>query len=134
MKRLVVLAGAFALAGCGSGSVPDDSASAAPVPSATPAQVPAELVGTYGGDGSDGRAWTTTLAADGTYRNTVAGELTESGSWNKSGEQICFTPVPAAGEEATPTCQTLLTVNDDGSLVVRDQDGQETTAPRLGPQ
>lgn len=134
MKRVVVMAGALALASCGSGTDSGETASAAPVTDTATTAIPAELVGTYGADGTDGRAWTTTLAADGTYRNTVAGELTESGRWNKSGEQICFNPVPVAGEEATPTCQTLLAVNDDGSLVVRDQDGQETTAPRLGQQ
>lgn len=134
MKRLLVLAGAVALAACGSGASDGESANAAPVPSAAATQVPAELVGTYGAQGVDGKAWTTTLATDGSYRNTVAGELTESGSWSKMGDAICFTPTPAAGSAAAQTCQTLVNVNEDGSLVVRDEAGQETTAPRLRPQ
>ena len=135
MKRVLVLAGALALAACGSGTDEAESASAAPTPSPSAAnQIPSELVGTYGADGADGQAWTTTLGADGTYRNTVAGELTESGTWTKAGEAICFTPTPSAGQAPAQTCQTLLNINDDGSLVVRDEGGQETTAPRLLPQ
>lgn len=134
MKRLLVLTGAVMLAACGSGASDGESANAAPVPSAAASQVPADLVGTYGAQGADGQAWTTTLAADGSYRNTVAGELTESGNWNKSGDAICFTPTPASGEAVTQTCQTLLNVTEDGSLVVRDAGGQETTAPRLRAQ
>lgn len=131
MKRLVVLACAFALAACGSDASDGGSAEAAPRPSATPATVPAELVGTYGAQGTDGQEWTTTLGADGTYRNTIGGQVTESGTWSRTGDAICFTPSPAAGDSATQTCQTLLNVNEDGSLVVRDAGGQETTAPRL---
>lgn len=134
MKRVMVLAGVLALAACGSAPDSGDAANAAPAPSPTAVQVSAELAGTYGAEGADGQLWTTTLGADGTYRNTVAGEQTESGTWQKSGEEICFTPVPMAGETPTQTCQTLLSVNDDGSLVVRDDAGLETTAPRLGPQ
>jgi hypothetical protein len=134
MKRLLVLAGAVALAACGSGAGDGESANAAPVPSTAPSQVPVDLVGTYGAQGVNGQAWTTTLAADGSYRNTVAGELTESGSWSKSGDAICFTPTPAAGEAPDQTCQTLVNVTEDGSLVVRDEAGQETTAPRLRSQ
>lgn len=134
MKRVLVLASALALAACGNGASDGESANAAPTPSATPSPVPSELVGTYGAQGSDGKAWTTTLAADGSYRNTVAGELTESGSWNKAGDAICFTPTPGAGTAPDQTCQTLVNVTEDGSLVVRDEAGQETTAPRLRPQ
>ncbi|WP_160772215.1 hypothetical protein [Alteraurantiacibacter buctensis] len=134
MKRVMVLAGALALAACGNGTGEGDSASAAPAPSATPAPVPTELVGTYGAQGADGRPWTTALAADGTYRNTVGGELTESGTWTRSGASICFTPMPVAEQAQAQTCQTLLNVNDDGSLVVRDAGGQETIAPRLADQ
>jgi hypothetical protein len=130
----MVLAGVLALAACGSAPDSGDAANAAPTPSPTADQVSAELAGTYGAQGTDGQAWTTTLGADGTYRNTVAGEQTESGTWQKSGDEICFTPVPVAGEAPAQTCQTLLNVNDDGSLVVRDDAGVESTAPRLGPQ
>lgn len=132
MKRVVVLAGALTLAACGSGT--NNGETAAPASSAAPAQVPAELVGTYGADGADGRPWTTTMRADGTYRNTVDGDLTESGTWDKTGDAICFTATPIAGADPVRTCQTLVKINDDGSLVVRDEGGQETTAPRLRPQ
>ena len=135
MKRVLVLAGAMALAACGNDSGSGESAAVEVAPSAA-AAVPASLAGTYGATGADGAPWTTVLGADGRYRNTVAGELTESGSWAQTGDQVCFTPTPQPGDSssaARQTCQTLLTVNDDGSLVVRDTSGQETTAPRIAP-
>ncbi len=132
MKRLVVLASALALAACGSGE--DETATAAATPSTSRSSVPASLAGTYGASGADGQPWTTVLDTSGTYRNTVAGDLTESGTWAQTGDQLCFTPTPAAGETAEQTCQILVNVNDDGSLVMRDTAGEETTAPRLPSQ
>ncbi|MEO5707002.1 MAG: hypothetical protein ABIT10_06190 [Alteraurantiacibacter sp.] len=135
MKRLLVLAGALALAACGNDAGDGEPA---PVDSAptSPTTVPSPLAGTYGATGADGAPWTTMLEADGRYRNTVAGELTESGTWAQTGDQLCFTPTPQPGDSSSAgrqTCQTLLNVNDDGSLVVRDESGQETTAPRIAP-
>ncbi|MES2698846.1 MAG: hypothetical protein V4647_04475 [Pseudomonadota bacterium] len=135
MKRVFVLAGALALAACGNDSGAAESAAVEVAPSAA-ATVPTSLAGTYGATGSDGAPWTTMLGADGRYRNTVAGELTESGTWAQTGDQLCFTVTPQPGDSASAgrqTCQTLLNVNDDGSLVVRDASGQETTAPRITP-
>jgi hypothetical protein len=137
MKRFVVLAGALALAACDTGTSEVDTA---PPPSdsdtAAAGTVPASLAGTYGATGADGAPWTTVLEADGRYRNTVGGELTESGTWAQTGDQLCFTLTPPSGNSGATgqqTCQTLLNVNDDGSLVVRDATGQETTAPRIAP-
>lgn len=135
MKRVFVLAGAVALAACGNDSGAAESAAVEVAPSAA-ATVSTSLAGTYGSTGSDGAPWTTVLGADGRYRNTVAGEMTESGTWGQTGDQLCFTPTPQSDANAgsgQPTCQTLLNVNDDGSLVVRDAAGQETTAPRIAP-
>lgn len=135
MKRVFVLAGALALAACGNDSGAAESA-AVEVPPTAATTVPSTLVGTFGATGADGAPWTTVLGADGRYRNTVAGELTESGTWAQTGDQLCFTPTPQPGNSGNAdqqTCQTLLNVNDDGSLVVRDAAGQETTAPRIAP-
>jgi hypothetical protein len=133
MKRLLVLAGALALAACGSEPAEGETTPVATAPDAA-GTVPASLAGTYGAAGADGAPWTTVLQADGRYRNTVDGELTESGTWAQTGDQLCFDATPQPGESGSArrrTCQTLLNVNDDGSLVVRDASGQETTAPRI---
>ena len=129
MKRIVALAGALALAACGSGEAPEEGQAAAAAP---PAAAPASsLAGTYGASGADGQPWTSALNANGTYRNTVAGQLSESGRWSHRDDQLCFQPEALAGEVPTETCLTLLNVNDDGSLVLADAEGNETTAPRL---
>jgi len=134
MRWLLVVAGALAITACGSS---DSETDAPAVEASTAPTAVTPLVGTYGAAGADGQPWTTQLAADGTYRNTVGGEVTESGRWNQTGDQLCFTPesspTATATGAATPAaiCQTLVMVNPDGNLVLRDGNGQQTTAPRL---
>lgn len=130
MKKLVALAGALALAACGS----TDDSTAAEAPTEVTATTPAAddpLVGNFGGTTSDGKAWTSAMNADGTYQDTLDGEVAETGTWTHEDDQVCFTPAAEAGSAATGTCLTLLNVNDDGSLVMADAEGTETTVPRL---
>jgi hypothetical protein len=130
MKTLIALAGAFALTACGS----SDDSTAAELPSqiaATPAAADDPLVGHFGGTTADGKAWTSAMNVDGTYSETLEGEPSENGSWTHVGDQVCFTPTAEAGTTATDTCLTLLNVNDDGSLLMADSEGTETTVPRL---
>ncbi|TIX49979.1 hypothetical protein [Alteraurantiacibacter aquimixticola] len=129
MKKFVALAGAFALAACGGDAdveAPEEAAEAT-----AEAVVESPLVGAYGGTTDDGEAWTSTINADGTYEDTVAGEVSETGSWTHEGDQVCFNPTVMEGEVADQTCLTLINVNEDGSLVMTDQDGNEMTVPRL---
>ncbi|MFC3099564.1 hypothetical protein [Altererythrobacter lauratis] len=126
-KKLVGIVAATLLSACGSG---DNSAGTA-TPTPTPAAPDSPLVGVYGGTDMDGNNWTSQINADGTYVDTVGGELSESGTWTHSGNQVCFTAQSADGPAPSPTCLTLVNVNDDGSLLMADQVGNETTVPRL---
>ena len=140
MKRVLVVSGLLlTLAACGGQDTPAAPASAAATPSPVAADSAAALAGTYGAARADGTPWTTTLQADGRYSNTMAGQVTESGRWTRAGDQLCFTADRNVDQAAVATppaqvCQTLVAVNTDGSLVVRDASGQETTAPRLAAQ
>lgn len=133
MKKIVVAASAFALAACGSNDAEvaeteiatDQSAEATEVDSTSP------LVGSYGGESDDGEAWMSTLNADGTYQDVVAGEVTETGSWTHEDDQLCFNPDVEEGTESEQTCLTLVSINDDGSLLMSDAEGIEVTVPRL---
>ena len=129
MKRIIALAGAFALAACGGGddaaeTTDDTVAAAAPSPDSP-------LIGVYGGTDMDGGTWSSAMNADGSYEDRQGGEVTEVGTWTHEGDQVCFAPTVAEGAASDPTCLTLINVNDDGSLLMSDAEGNETTVPRL---
>ncbi len=128
MKTIIALAGAFALAACSGGEAADttDDTAAAAAPSAD-----SPLIGVYGGTDMDGGTWSSAMNADGTYEDRQGGEVTETGTWTHEGDQVCFAPAAAEGAAADSTCLTLINVNDDGSLLMSDPEGNETTVPRL---
>lgn len=131
MKQYLALFGALALAGCGGG---DDAAAPAAEGEAASAAMPSPdspLIGAFGGIDMDGQPWSSTINADGTYQDTQGGEVSETGTWTHEGDQVCFSPSVAAGEAADATCLTLINVNDDGSLLMSDGAGNETTVPKL---
>ena len=131
MKQYLALFGAFSLVACGGG---DDAAGPAAEGEPTGATAPAPdspLIGAFGGLDMDGQPWSSRINADGTYQDTQGGEVTETGTWTHEGDQVCFSPSSAAEEAADATCLTLVNVNDDGSLLMSDGAGNETTVPRL---
>ncbi|MFC3096394.1 hypothetical protein [Alteraurantiacibacter palmitatis] len=128
MKKLVVIVAATLLSACGSG---DNGSADAVTPTPSPAAPNSPLIGVYGGTDMDGNSWTSQINADGTYTDTVGGEVSETGVWTHSGDQVCFTAQSAEGPSPAPTCLTLVNVNDDGSLLMADPEGNETTVPRL---
>jgi hypothetical protein len=130
MKNLFVLAVALALAACGNGS---DAAEAPGEVVATAAAANDPMIGQFGGTTADGKAWTSAMNADGTYSETLEGEASENGTWTHVDDRVCFTPAPQDGIASPETCLTLLNVNDDGSLLMADAEGLETTVPRLEP-
>ena len=131
MKKFVAVAGAFALAACGSSEAEVDIAEEAVEAVEEIAMTDSALVGTYGGTTDSGDEWTSTLNADGTYEDTMAGEISETGTWTDEDQLVCFNPTVMEGETAEQTCMTLVSVNDDGSLLMQTDDGSEMTVPKL---
>ncbi len=134
MKKIVAVAGARLLAACG-----DAEAEVEPVEEAAEAgeqvsMAESPLVGSYGGTTDEGEPWTSTINADGSYEDTVGGEVTETGSWTHENDEICFNPSVMDGETAEQTCMALLAVNDDGSLQLRTPDGGEIMVPKLAEE
>lgn len=127
MKRMIALAGAFALVACGGG---DDTAGTTEDTTVAPSP-DSPLIGTYGGTDMEGGTWSSAMNADGTYEDRQGGEVTETGNWTHEGDQVCFAPAVAEGSAGDPTCLTLINVNDDGSLLMSDAEGNETTVPKL---
>lgn len=134
MKWTWAMVGTMALAACSGGQ--DDAGTTGQsqaAPLVTPA--PSNLAGTYGAAGVDGQPWTSSLNADGSYQNTIGGEVSEAGTWTQAEDQLCFSPEAAPDEAAREqTCLTVLSVNQDGSLVLADAQGNQTTAPRIDRQ
>ena len=132
MKQLIAFAGALALASCGGGDDADVAGTdEAPVAEVETAAAESPLVGSYGGTTEDGEPWTSSINADGSYEDTVAGEVTETGSWTHIDDEICFNPAVMEGETAEQTCMALLEVNEDGSLHLRDPDGKDMTVSKI---
>ena len=132
MKKFVAIAGALALSACGGGDeAAVDTAATDTTTEVADVATDSALVGAYGGTGEDGQAWTSTINADGSYVDTVGGEVTETGGWTETGDQVCFDPEVMEGETANQTCMTLVNVNDDGSLALLSAEGEEMTVQKL---
>lgn len=129
MKKLILLAGAAALASCGGGSedVAIDNAMTADDTAMTADATPAgdSYVGTHTVYSEDGEMLGTTVAnADGSYTDTNADGTTGAGTWEKNAEgQLCF---DEDGDEAGATCWTrgeetdgrIRWTNPDGEVVM----------------
>lgn len=125
MKQLAILAAALVVGACGAEPVPSAETKAENVVINSP------VVGIYGGVGMDNVTWTSELKSDGTYIDTQGGEIVETGTWSHQDDEICFVPHPAQGLAGDKTCLQLVNINDDGSLVMTDGQGNEAVAPRL---
>jgi hypothetical protein len=134
MKVYLALAGALALSACDNNGA-DAAPSGSDQATVTATPPPANLTGTYGANGVDGQPWTSSLNADGTYQNTIAGQVSEVGKWSHTDNRLCFEPDAADGQPAPEaTCLTLVETAPNGSLVLADEAGNQTTAPRIDEQ
>ncbi|GAA0279815.1 hypothetical protein GCM10009127_21160 [Alteraurantiacibacter aestuarii] len=127
MKKLIAIAGIMTLAACGGDADVDE----APVEEVAVAEV-SPYAGTYTGTMDDGSVWSSVLNEDGTYADTEAGEVTETGLWADSDGQVCFTPDVAEGEEPEATsCYSMGEVAEDGSVVITNAEGEESTIQKV---
>lgn len=125
MKRLVLAAALTgALAACGNPA----EESGDPVPAATETVAADSWAGTYEFE-IEGETTTAALMADGTYTDTVDGEVVESGTWEENAEgQVCFDP---AGEDTPVTCFTAGEVGEDGTFVATPDEGEPLTIRKV---
>lgn len=126
MKQAIAVAMlALALAACGDAAEESDD----PVPAATETVASEGWPGTYEFE-VDGRTTTSTLLADGTYTDTVDGEVVQSGQWEENAAgKVCFDP---AGDEAAIACYAAGEVADDGTMVVTPDEGEPLTVRKIG--
>lgn len=125
MKKLILIAGAAALASCGGGAdevtVDNDVTLDTPETAEVTRTTMSDYAGTHKVYDADGNLLGTTVAvADGTYTDTDSEGATASGTWELNGSgQLCFDP---DGNEGA-TCWTK-GGSVDGREAWSDPDGQ----------
>ena len=126
MKRLVLAAALTgALAACGNPAEESDDPAG---PIATEAAADEGWAGTYEFQ-VEGKNTTAVMTADGTYTDTVDGEVVESGTWEENADgQVCFDP---AGEDTPVTCFTAGEPGEDGTFVATPDEGEPLTIRKV---
>ena len=129
MKKIIALAGAFALAACGGNDVeePVDTTTADDTVAMDDSAMPAgamQYAGTYEGSAEDGTPWSITLDDDGTYSQTEGENVTGEGSWTWSeAAGLCL----ATEGEAARDCFDMGDVQSDGTVEFTDTTGETMT-------
>lgn len=122
MKKIVAVAtaltGALTLAACGGGA---DDPTEAEIDEATVESVmPDAGAGTYTGSTPDGDELVLSMAADGTYTVSVAGEQTETGTWENNIRGTCLTAEGDDGE----ACWNIMPGEEEGMVDITGPDGE----------
>ncbi|WP_369025150.1 hypothetical protein [Qipengyuania sp. RANM35] len=127
MRKLIMLAGAVALAACSQEPAEDTATTEAPVEEAAPAGAVANgsPAGVYEVTNADGSKMTANINADGTYSDVAAdGTVAEEGTYAVVDGKTCFTPTT---EGAKPMCFTESAPGDDGSFTATPDEGDPVT-------
>lgn len=119
MKRVLMGAGLLALAACSQAEKADDTA--------TEPEKPA-IVGTYEETTPDGELMVTTINADGTYAESVKGEVSESGYWSQAEGKTCFDPL---GDDTPQRCFTTTEPGEDGTFTATPDEGDPITVKKI---
>ena len=114
MKKIVLLAGVFALAACGGEAEAPEAAAEEAVATY------AGGAGTYTRTNAEGETQSTVITADGTYTTSVGGEEVTSGTVVTEGAKTCFDWEANEGE---PQCWSNQPMRADGSFETTDPEG-----------
>ena len=131
MKRIVLVAALATVTACSQSEPAPEATEEAAAPAPAAPSLAADggpAVGTYRVTTSDGKVVIEEVRADGTYTDTVDGEVVETGRWEqKSPEQYCYTKDEAG---ATQECNTEA-VDADGVWTSKDSEGKVATVERV---
>ncbi|WP_336986377.1 hypothetical protein [Altererythrobacter aquiaggeris] len=125
MKRIAIIAGVSLMAAC---SPAETEAPAEEAVAEAVVEAPAEesMAGTYNVTSEDGNG-VTTIAEDGTFTNTVDGEVTDTGTFARVDGKSCFT---SSKEGSVAECWTDAEPAADGSWTATSDDGRVVTVVR----
>ena len=131
MKRIMLVAALATVAACSQAEPAPEATEEAAAPAPAAPSLAADggpATGTYRVNTSDGKVVIEEVRADGTYVDTIDGEVVETGRWEqKSPEQFCFTKDE---EGATQKCNTEA-VDAAGVWTSTDSDGKVATVERV---
>ncbi|QZH74646.1 MAG: hypothetical protein JY451_13430 [Erythrobacter sp.] len=124
MKKIIALAGAFALAACGGNDAeaPADGEIAVE-DTAADAPMPTTQTGTYSSLSDDGTEVAVTLNADNTYTVMEGETSVETGTWEDNVRGTCLTPASGGGEN----CWNIQPGTEAGTMDITDADGETRT-------
>lgn len=124
MKKIIALAGAFALAACGGNEAEAPAETdAAATEVVEDAPLPTTSPGTYTSLADDGSEVAVALAADGSYTVSTGGSETEAGTWEDNVRGTCLTPANGGGEN----CWNIQPGTEAGTVTITDADGESRT-------
>jgi hypothetical protein len=131
VRNNLMVAALGVLAACGASNVPnaeDRPQADGPASAARKAadRSAAEMAGTYEVVSEDGTVVLQTVAADGTYFETIDGSETERGTWHQKGDRMCFDPDGDRFEQ----CYTGGPADSNGSFSV-EMDGGTASVRRM---
>ncbi|WAT18479.1 hypothetical protein OZN62_02545 [Aurantiacibacter sp. MUD11] len=118
MKKIIAVAGAFALAACGGSA--DDPVEDESLDDAVDAVIPDTSAGTYTSTNPEGVEVSVALNADGTYTVSEGGEMVESGTWEDNIRGTCLTAEGGDGED----CWNIQPGAEEGMMDVTGADGE----------
>ncbi|AKH41693.1 hypothetical protein FHS61_002183 [Altererythrobacter atlanticus] len=123
MKKITVLCGLAVLAACSSPESND--ADAEGDASAAPSAVSA-MAGSYEIVTDDGTI-SSFLAEDGSYIESMDGDIVSMGSWREEGGKTCFDPTT----DEPPMCYTIGDIGDDGTFTATPDEGDPITVKKV---
>lgn len=121
MKKIIAVAGLFALAACGGSEAEGDAAAGEDATAVEEAGFPS-AAGTYTMTAEDGTVTTWALSEDGSFTETVGADVTTEGTWS---DEIRGTCLVAAGSEGE-ACYNIVS-GEDGTTEVTGPDGETMT-------
>ena len=138
MRKLILVASAAILAGCSQAAeeevVDEPVEEAAVVEEAGIAADGQPTAGMYRVTSSDGTVYDEDLRTDGTYTQSLNGEVVETGTWEqKSPSQYCYTADEAYVDEDTPAEQQCNTeqIGEDGVWTSTNAAGETAVVERV---
>ncbi len=124
MKKIVALASVFALAACGGSEADQAAGEDVAMEDAGPAMP--DSAGTYMAANEDGAEWVLVLNDDGSYEESVGGEVAASGPWEDTMRGTCLKAEGVEGEQ----CYNIPEAAADGTVAINAPDGTPIAATK----
>ncbi|HSG33729.1 MAG TPA: hypothetical protein VLA37_04280 [Sphingomonadaceae bacterium] len=130
MKKIALIAGVLAIAGCQAEPVEEPVAEE---PEVVAADVPdgGPVVGSYTVTNPDGTVMTWTNVDDSTYSAVMADGSETAGTFVMTGREYCYDPAATEAGDEAEICLSFGDAAEDGSWISTRPDGTQATVVRI---